>query len=123
MNAAEQSDTKVLVELTGCSKEDAHTVLIALRTSFESDRDSDDVPVEQPGSRPMVWSATFEVSDVREQARPTPLTGSVPATVQGGYKAVDRLREQLDAAFSVHEEGAVSGDQEKELQLRLESGQ
>ncbi|WP_434588766.1 hypothetical protein [Streptomyces sp. A5-4] len=123
MNSTEQPETQVLVELTGCSKEDAHTVFGALRTSFESDRASDDVPAEQPGARPTVWSATFDVADVRQQAAPTRLAGPVPATVQGGYEAVDRLREQLDAAFTVQEEGTASGDQEKELQLRLESGQ
>ncbi len=70
----------------------------------------------------MVWSATYDVSAVREQAAPARLTEPVSVTLQGGYRAVDQLREQLESAFSVSEEGSASGDQEKELQLRLESG-
>ena len=53
------------------------------------------------------------------QTGPIPLEGSVSATLQGGYVAVDRLREALGAAFAVLERGTASGDQEKEVDLRL----
>ncbi|WP_093801120.1 hypothetical protein [Streptomyces sp. Wb2n-11] len=122
MNSTEHTGTQVLVEVTGSSKEDANAVFGALCTAFTSDRPSDDAPRDDTGGRPMVWSATYDVSAVREQAAPARLTESVSVTLQGGYRAVDQLREQLESAFSVSEEGSASGDQEKELQLRLESG-
>ncbi|MEU1535836.1 hypothetical protein [Streptomyces fagopyri] len=52
-------------------------------------------------------------------AGPTLLEGSLTVTLQGGYVAVDRLRAALCAAFAVHEQGTVSGDQEKEVDLEL----
>lgn len=121
MNTTEHHGTQVLVELTGSSKEDANAVFGALCTAFESDREPEEELHNSVNGRPMVWSATYDVFDVREQATPARLTAPVTITLQGGYRAVDRLREQLEAAFGVQEEGSVSGDQEKELQLRLES--
>ncbi|MET9509047.1 hypothetical protein ABZX62_11315 [Streptomyces flavidovirens] len=122
MNSTEHPGTQVLVELTGSSKEDANAVFGALCTAFESDRKADEELHNGMDGRPMVWSATYDVFDVREQAAPARLTAPVTVTLQGGYRAVDRVREQLQSAFAVREEGSVSGDQEKELQLRLESG-
>ncbi|MDF3298810.1 hypothetical protein [Streptomyces tropicalis] len=43
----------------------------------------------------------------------------LPLDFQGGYAAVDQLCTVLRAAFDVHEEGQASGDQEKEVDLRL----
>ncbi|MDV7220982.1 hypothetical protein [Streptomyces prunicolor] len=107
------------VSLTGASKEDAATVFGVLRTAFPTDRPSDDVPQEQPGDRTAVWTAEFEPTQEWIPTDPIPLEGSVSATLQGGYVAVDQLREALDVTFAVDERGTASGDQEKELDLRL----
>ena len=107
------------VSLTGASKEDAATVFGVLRTAFPTDRPSDDVPQEQPGDRNAVWTAEFEPTQEWIPTDPIPLEGSVSATLQGGYVAVDQLREALNVAFAVDEQGTASGDQEKEVDLRL----
>ncbi|WP_019056296.1 hypothetical protein [Streptomyces prunicolor] len=107
------------VSLTGASKEDAATVFGVLRTAFPTDRPSDDVPQEQPGDRTAVWTAEFEPTQEWIPTDPIPLEGSVSATIQGGYVAVDQLREALDVTFAVDERGTASGDQEKEVDLRL----
>ncbi|MFD8422524.1 hypothetical protein [Streptomyces sp. NPDC059466] len=109
----------VTVSLTGASKEDAATVFDVLRTAFPVDRPSDAVPQEQPGDHPTVWTAQFVPTQERIPTGPTPLEGSLTATLQGGYVAVDQLCEALRAAFAVDEEGTASGDQEKEVDLRL----
>ncbi|MEW2113952.1 hypothetical protein AB0945_01940 [Streptomyces sp. NPDC005474] len=107
------------VSLTGASKEDSATVFEVLRTAFPTDRPADEVPQGQPGDRSAVWTAEFEPTQEWIPTGPTPLEGSVAATIQGGYLAVDRLREALSAAFDVQERGTASGDQEKEVDLRL----
>ncbi|MFJ4626691.1 hypothetical protein [Streptomyces sp. NPDC088847] len=109
------------VSLTGASKEDAETVFGVLRTAFPTDRPSDDVPQEQPGDRTAVWTAEFEPTQEWIPTDPLPLEGSVSATIQGGYVAVDQLREALNVTFAVDERGAASGDQEQEVDLRLTS--
>lgn len=43
------------------------------------------------------------------------------AEVQGEPQAVSRLREALEETFTVEELGHVSGDQEIELELRLQN--
>ncbi|MEU9151302.1 hypothetical protein AB0D59_12275 [Streptomyces sp. NPDC048417] len=107
------------VSLTGASEEDAATVFGVLRTGFTTDRSSDDVPQEQPGGRSVVWTAEFEPTQGWIPAGPTPLEGSVSATLQGDHAAVDQLREALGVAFAVDERGTASGDQEQEVDLRL----
>jgi hypothetical protein len=107
------------VSLTGASKEDAATVFGVLRTAFPTDRSSGDVPQEQPGGQPAVWSAEFEPTQEWTPPDPVALEGSVTATLQGGYVAVDQLFEALSTAFAVHQWGAASGDQEKEVDLSL----
>ena len=109
------------VSLTGASKEDAATVFGVLRTAFPTDRSADDVPREQPGDHSAVWSAEFEPARERIPTDPIPLAGSVSATLQGDYVAVDQLFEALSTAFAVDHWGAASGDQEKEVDLRLSS--
>ncbi|MFC8075027.1 hypothetical protein ACFUN8_05760 [Streptomyces sp. NPDC057307] len=118
---AHGADTEVTVELSGCEAQDAHAVFGALRTAFASDRASDDRPQEVSGARPTVWSSTFDVSEVRAQAGPTPLTRPVTADIQGGYWAVARLQEALTGAFAVEVLGTAAGDQEQEAQLRLDT--
>jgi hypothetical protein len=109
----------VTVSLTGASMEDAATVFGVLRTAFPTDRPPDDVPHERPGDRPLVWISEFDPTEKRVPTGPTPLDGSVTATLQGGYVAVDRLREALSEAFVTQDRGTASGDQEKEVDLRL----
>ncbi|MFJ3422493.1 MULTISPECIES: hypothetical protein [unclassified Streptomyces] len=109
------------VSLTGASKEDAATVFGVLRTAFPTDRPFDDVPQEQPGDRNAVWTAEFEPTQEWIPTDPLPLEGSVSATIQGGYVAVDQLREALNVTFAVDERGTASGDQEQEVDLRLTS--
>lgn len=108
----------VTVSLTGASKEDAATVFDVLRTAFPTDRPSGDVLHDQSGDHP-VWTAEFEPTEERIPTGPTPLEGSVAATLQGGYVAVDRLRDALGGSFTVQERGSASGDQEKEVDLEL----
>ncbi|MFC9645914.1 hypothetical protein ACFTZF_46735 [Streptomyces mirabilis] len=109
----------VTVSLTGASKQDAATVFDVLRTAFPTDRPSDAAPQEQQGDHPVVWTAEFEPTQERIPTGPPPLEGSLTATLQGGYVAVDQLCEALRAAFAVHERGTASGDQEKEVDLQL----
>ena len=109
------------VNLTGASKEDAAVVFCVLRTAFPTDHPSDDVPQEQPGDHSAVWTAEFEPTQERILTDPIPLKGSVSATLQGGYVAVDQLFEALSTTFAVDHWGAASGDQEKEVDLRLSS--
>ncbi|WP_405863003.1 hypothetical protein OG407_31745 [Streptomyces sp. NBC_01515] len=107
------------VSLTGASKEDAATVFGVLRMAFPTGRSLYDMPQEQPGGHPAVWTAEFEPERERIPTDPVPLDSSVSATLQGAYAAVDRLFEALSTAFAVDHWGAVSGDQEKEVGLRL----
>ncbi|MFF2518619.1 hypothetical protein [Streptomyces sp. NPDC058086] len=107
------------VSLAGASRKDAAAVFGVLRTAFPTDSPSSDVPREQPADHPAVWTAEFEPTQERIPTGPIPLKGSVSATLQGGYVAVDQLREALSAAFAVRERGTASGDQEKEVDLRL----
>ncbi|MGP4091445.1 hypothetical protein [Streptomyces sp. KR55] len=112
----------VSVEISGCSKEDARIVFDALCACFDSDRCSDDVPQEWHQTRPTVWLGTFDVSEPHEGARPAGrLTSSVEADVQGGYWAIDRFRTTLNDLFTVRDLCTASGDQERELHVRLES--
>ncbi|MBY8879429.1 hypothetical protein [Actinacidiphila acidipaludis] len=115
------TDAQVAITLDSCCKEDAHAVLAALHASFPSDRSPEDVPAEPQGGPPIIWTATFDVSRTLGLARPGRLTEPVVITAQGGYHAVDRLREALTEAFSVRVVGTSAGDQEEEVRLRLES--
>jgi hypothetical protein len=112
---------QVAVVLDGCAKEDARTVFDSLRASFSSDRAADDQPEDAEGGRPTVWTATFDVSRTLGLATPARLTEPVTVTAQGGYRAVDRLREGLAESFAVRVVGTAAGDQEQEAQLRLEN--
>ncbi|MCB5906664.1 hypothetical protein [Streptomyces pinistramenti] len=111
----------MVVELTECATQDAHSVFSALRTSFACDRAPDDVPQNVAGVGPTVWTATFDVTDLRGTAEPRRLTEPVTVSLQGGYWAVARLRDSLAPAFAVRVMGTAAGDQEQEVQLRLEN--
>ncbi|MCW7987410.1 hypothetical protein XF35_19690 [Streptomyces platensis subsp. clarensis] len=116
-----QGGAQVQVQVTGCLPEDAHTVFTALDTLFVSDRAKDDAPRDPEGARAAVWSANVDVSEGPAQTTPRRLTGPVTATVQGGYWAADKLRAGLGHAFSVRNVGSTSGDQEQEIQLRVDN--
>ncbi|MFB7497461.1 hypothetical protein ACFC09_22745 [Streptomyces sp. NPDC056161] len=112
----------VSVEISGCSKEDARVVFDALRACFTCDRGADEVPQQLHETRPMVWLGTYDVADAHAVPAPPALRGTgVVADVQGGYWAVDRFRATLDSLFRVQETCTASGDQERDLHLRLES--
>ncbi|GGU46598.1 hypothetical protein GCM10010211_07730 [Streptomyces albospinus] len=127
MNSAEQAShaehvsAEVVVEVEGCTTEDAHAVFSALRTSFHSDRAADDVPEEMAGPGATVWTSTFDVGERRAEAGPRRLKGPVIVSLQGGYWAVDQLSAALKTAFAVRVLGMAAGDQEKEVELRLET--
>ncbi|MEE1740434.1 hypothetical protein [Streptomyces sp. BE147] len=112
---------EVVVALTGCSTQDARTVFDVLRRSFDSDRPESDSPRQAEGPRPTVWMATVDVSEARAAAEPARLSAPVMVDAQGGYWAVERLRQQLTGAFAVRVVGTAAGDQEEEVRLRLES--
>ncbi|WP_327292216.1 hypothetical protein [Streptomyces sp. NBC_01198] len=113
---------QVTVTLDSCAKEDARTVLDALRAAFAFDRDTDDAPLEAPSGGPVVWTATFDVSrPLADGSGPARLGEPVTLTAQGGYRAVDRLREGLAESFTVTVIGTASGDQEQEAGFRLEN--
>ncbi|MFC4508130.1 MULTISPECIES: hypothetical protein [Streptomyces] len=111
----------VSLEISGCSKEDARIVFDTLNTCFESDRGPDEVPQQLHETRPMVWLGTFEVTDAHACPPPARLSSSVEADAQGGYWAIERLRSTLDSLFTVRDLTSVSGDQERELHVLLES--
>ncbi|QKW10032.1 hypothetical protein HUT18_30055 [Streptomyces sp. NA04227] len=121
MNRADDPAAQVVVEIGGKAGRDAHTVFCALRTAYTSDREADDEPQQSADGRTTVWAATFDVSEVHEEPAPARLEEPVTATVQGGYQAVDNLRRTLGSAFAVRVVGTAAGDQEKEVQLELES--
>ncbi|MFB7456105.1 hypothetical protein [Streptomyces sp. NPDC056188] len=112
----------VSVELSGCTKEDARTVFDVLCACFSSDRCADDVPRDYHEVRPTVWLGTFDVAEEHGAGcGPTRLDASVTADVQGGYWAIDRFRTTLGSLFTVEDLSMASGDQERELHVRLEN--
>ncbi|MBT2414804.1 hypothetical protein J7I94_30380 [Streptomyces sp. ISL-12] len=122
MDAERTHPESVSVELSGCSKEDARTVFDTLCACFTSDRCADDVPRDCHEVRPTVWLGTFEVSEDRHGTYgPSRLAAPVDADVQGGYWAIDRFRTTLDSLFTVRDLCTASGDQERELHVRLEN--
>jgi hypothetical protein len=112
---------QVAVTVDSCAKEDAGTVFTVLCTTFPSDRAKDDAPAESENGRPVVWSATFDVSRTLGLPGPARLGHPVDVTAQGGYRAVDRLRDGLAEAFAVQVVGTASGDQEEEVRLRVDN--
>ncbi|WNI14524.1 hypothetical protein [Actinacidiphila sp. ITFR-21] len=112
---------QVAVTLDSCAKEDAQTVLTALSASFPSDRALDHEPADDKSGLPTVWTATYDVSRTIGLPGPARLSEPVTVTAQGGYRAVDRLRESLAEAFAVQVVGTAAGDQEQEARLRLDN--
>ncbi|MFF2960052.1 hypothetical protein ACFVT1_14385 [Streptomyces sp. NPDC057963] len=112
---------EVSVVISGCDTGDARMVFDALRAAFTTDRASVDVPRKLAERRPTAWVATVDVTEERVISGPVALGAPVKIDVQGGYWAVERLRRSLAHAFDVRVVGTVSGDQEEEVRLRLET--
>ncbi|MFH8347477.1 hypothetical protein [Streptomyces sp. NPDC018045] len=124
MTRTPHNDEPAQVVLSAQSPADAEAVFSTLRSCFDSDRAAGDTAHDEPKQpgHPTVWTETFETSEVRGEVRPSVgLAATVTADLQGSHLAVDRLRDVLTRAFSVRTEGTVSGDQEVELQIVLES--
>ncbi|MEU4204135.1 hypothetical protein [Streptomyces sp. NPDC045470] len=124
MTRTPHTDEPAQVVLSAQTPADAEAVFSTLRSCFDSDRADGDTAHDQPhrSGHPTVWTETFETSEVRGDVRPNAdLSAAVTADLQGSHLAVDRLRDVLTRAFSVRTEGTVSGDQEVELQIVLES--
>ncbi|MFD6285521.1 hypothetical protein [Streptomyces sp. NPDC060205] len=105
--------------LTGGSAADARAVVHTLEPVFGS---PDTLPGDDGAT---VYTATFGGGDAPageggKSSAADKLSTPVTVTVQGSPEAVRQADETLSAAFTVHEEGAASGDQEQERELRLE---
>jgi hypothetical protein len=125
VNAPAQSAPHVQVVLSDCSATDAGHLFTELCRHFDSDRGADDVPPhDTEGSRPTMWTGTFDTSapaGTPDAPHAPRLSGPVTAEVQGEPQAVSRLRDALEETFTVEELGRASGDQEVELELRLQN--
>jgi hypothetical protein len=115
------------VALSECDAHDAGLMFDVLCQCFSSDRRVGEEPHEANHVRPTVWSGTFDLLDDPEhptghphEPHPVPLSGPVAVDVQGSPLAVRRLREALEEWFRVEEAGSIPGDQEVQVQLRLE---
>ncbi|WP_395576355.1 hypothetical protein [Streptomyces sp. BK79] len=112
------SDTQLTVTLSGGGIDDARAVVRALEGVFGAP----DAPPADEGAT--VRTATFDASAAAEAA-PAPgeaggtLSEPVTVTVQGTPQAVEAASETLSRAFTTRDEGAASGDQERERQLLL----
>ncbi|MGW6013449.1 hypothetical protein [Streptomyces sp. NPDC055210] len=109
--------------LTGGSAADARAVVHTLEPAFGS---PDTLPGDDGAT---VYTATFGSGgdaatggggDGGKPSAGAKLSTSVTVTLQGSPEAVRQADKTLSAAFTVHEEGAASGDQEQERELRLE---
>ncbi|MFJ3516853.1 MULTISPECIES: hypothetical protein [unclassified Streptomyces] len=125
MDSQDQDDpaAEVVVALGDCSAQDASAVLDLLERSF---------PVEaaaataggtaEAGQAVTVWSATLDAArPAEQQPASVRLQDAVSVTLQGGPRAVERVQAALAGHFTVEDMGAVSGDQEKEIGLRIRS--
>lgn len=97
---------------------DARAVVRALESAFGA---PDEVPSDD---RATVHTATFSTAAEGRAPRGAEdagrLSAPVAVTVQGTPDAVHRASETLAGAFTAHDQGAASGDQEQERQLLLE---
>lgn len=114
--------SQVEVVLCDCSARDAERVFACLRAHFESDRRPDDPPHETGTDRPTMWTGMYDTAAVPADAEkhPEPLTAPVTVDVQGSPPAVRLLRAALEETYTVHQVGVDAGDQEVQLQLRVE---
>ncbi|QMU77145.1 hypothetical protein GXW83_16945 [Streptacidiphilus sp. PB12-B1b] len=115
---AHDPSTRVDVLLTGCDEEDADTVFHALETAFPQ-AEPVPGPSAQGAGRPTVWSMSLDPRTHRTGAHPESLHGPVSADLFGSPHEVHEVHAALTDAFAVEDRGAVSGDQEIEVRLRL----
>ncbi|MEV6580953.1 hypothetical protein AB0M92_22605 [Streptomyces sp. NPDC051582] len=115
---------EVVVAVGDCSVEDARTVLDLLERSFPAEPGAGGAA--EGGRAATVWSATLDAAKPAEPAgseaaAPVRLKDAVSVTLQGGPRAVERVQAALVGNFTVEDMGAVSGDQEREIGLRIRS--
>lgn len=114
---------EVVVAVGDCSAEDARAVLDLLERSFPAEAGAGGAT--KGGQAATVWSATLDAAQPAEpgerQAAPVRLKDAVSVTLQGGPRAVERVHAALAGYFTVEDTGTVSGDQEKEIGLRIRS--
>ncbi|MFD9722981.1 hypothetical protein [Streptomyces sp. NPDC059072] len=116
----ENPAAEVVVAVGDCAPEDARTVLDLLEHSFPAEAVASG-PAKGTGAA-TVWSATLDAAKPAERREaPVRLKGTVSVTLQGGPRAVERVHAALAGQFAVEDTGTVSGDQEKEIGLRLRS--
>ncbi|MBT2457966.1 hypothetical protein [Streptomyces sp. ISL-86] len=110
---------EVAVTISDCSKTDARTVIDLLEHFFPVAGTGRAV---EGGIAATVWSTTLDAAKPPER-RPAPVRveDSVSVALQGSPRAVDRVQAALAGHFTVEGAGAVSGDQEKEIGLRIRS--
>ncbi|WP_077799154.1 hypothetical protein [Streptomyces sp. JHA26] len=111
-------DTQLTLTLSGGGIDDARAVVRALEGVFGA---PDDLPADE---RATVRTATFSSPPSPEADAAPPRAGAglsapVTVTVQGTPQAVEAASRTLSGAFSTRDEGASSGDQERERQLLL----
>ncbi|MDI3404235.1 hypothetical protein [Streptomyces cavernicola] len=114
----------VTVTLSDCSADEAHAVLDYLSSLFPYE-ECGPVRADTHPHTPTVWSATLDTTrPAAPPAEPRPpvgVQGPVEVTLQGTPQDVAAVHTALEEAFSFHDEGTVSGDQEREVQLRISS--
>ncbi|MEY9964051.1 coenzyme F420-reducing hydrogenase gamma subunit [Streptacidiphilus sp. MAP12-16] len=110
------------VLLTGCDAQDADAVFHALEAVFphvEPTARMSAGPSSGRSSHPTVWSMSVDMHTHHTGAGPAALSGAVDAGVSGCPHDVHEVQDALAEAFAVESRGAVSGDQELEVRLRL----
>ncbi|MGV9285146.1 hypothetical protein [Streptomyces sp. NPDC003730] len=111
------SDTQLTVTLDGGGIEDARAIVRALEGVFGA---PGDLPADEGAT---VRTATFDSPDAPRAASDPPAGGTlstaVTVTVQGTPQAVEAAARTLSGAFTARDDGAASGDQERERQLLL----
>lgn len=119
---APHPSTRVDVLLTDCDQQDANSVFHALEAVFP---EAEPVgprtvgPATRVAGIPTVWAMTVDPHVHRPGAGPAALHGPVSADVSGCPHEVHEVQDALAEAFAVESRGAVSGDQELEVRLRL----
>lgn len=111
------SDTQLTVTFDGGGIDDARAIVRALEGVFGA---PGDLPADEGAT---VRTATFDSPDAPRAATAPAAGGTLSApvtvTVQGTPQAVEAASETLARAFGARDEGAASGDQERERQLLL----
>ncbi|GAB2727406.1 hypothetical protein [Streptomyces bullii] len=108
------SGTQLTVTLSGGGVDDARAVVRALEGVFGA---PDEFPADENAT---VHTATFDATAAGSgQEGAARLSAPVTVTVQGTPEAVQRASDTLAHSFTAQDQGAASGDQEQERQLRL----